>query len=49
MFKYKRNIKMSSVKSSENIQKKECWSDRSVSDNQLIKSSDRNGVFTKKQ
>ena len=29
-----KNIKMSSFKSSENIQKKEGWSDRSVSDNQ---------------
>ena len=28
------NIKMSSFKSSENIQKKEGWPDRSVSDNQ---------------
>ena len=29
-----KNIKMSSFKSSENIQKKEGWPDRSVSDNQ---------------
>ena len=31
---YKLNIKISSFKSSENIQKEECGPDRSVSDNQ---------------